>query len=40
MSFMRPEITAKGALYACDCASENPNFDRARFLAACQPRKE
>lgn len=22
------------------CASENPNFDRARFLAACQPSKE
>lgn len=20
------------------CASENPNFDRARFLAACQPK--
>lgn len=22
------------------CAGENPNFDRARFLAACQPSKE
>jgi Flp pilus assembly protein TadG len=21
------------------CASENPNFDRARFLAACQPKE-